>query len=99
MSQQMYDIQIIMFYLPTFQNIAKHKCLKELQCLKVHHPLTIRCVQHRDPCRESKVCGCYSVHFSCSPLLPIRSTQRNSSCISKSMMKHQQKLDCKLFLP
>jgi hypothetical protein len=31
-----------MFCLPTFQNIAKHKCLKELQRLQVHRPLTIR---------------------------------------------------------
>ena len=47
----------------------------------------------------SKACGCYLVHFLCSPPSTIGSTEWNLCCISKSNMKDKQKSDWKSDLP
>ena len=39
-----------------------------------------------------KVCGIYSIFFQVLQLLSVRFTQQNLCCISKSTMKHHQKL-------
>ena len=47
-----------------------------------------------------KVCGCYSVRFSCSPTSTnYIYTHRKLCCISKSTMKHQQKPNQKSDFP
>lgn len=42
-----------------------------------------------------RVCGCYSVSFSCFPSSIIRFRSSNLCCISNSLVKHQQKPDIK----
>ena len=46
---------------------------------------------------STKVCGCFSVRFSCSPIyLLIRFMQWNLCCTSESTMKHRHKSDSKM---